>query len=336
MRLRLMLAAMLPVLGLAGIAVAVPPDDAPVNIGVTCGTSADLHSAPPATHRIRTQGTDVSLDVGINANRNVAGATVDVLEARALPATGGENYLNAIDWAPVYANTSNGQYPSPCPGYSSPSVDNGALDIAALPVPTGAGDAITMTAAYTLQSKYNQVWWSSDQAYFVTHDLNLEWLTASYGNLRFYVGGRGEATIGPYMISQNGEITRMTRENPAVAQLSFSANRANEYGHILPKAGRFVALVWNLWGQDTVVVIPDLSHGGYITMIDVGAGGAYPICSTNLDPLLCGLVQWSTPHLLVDGGVPYQVGAGSKRQFSQTYLIGTTKAQVAALGFDIP
>jgi len=376
---------MLPAL-MIGNAWAAPAANAPVNSSVTCGTVADGNTILPVTNIISAQGQDVSLQVGVNinhggvgvqmilGNRNVAGATVDVLEARSSAGkgmqyqyyfkqgdsqffffhqaagnagtfqwgtgnsyVGGNNYLNAIDWTPVINDSYNGQATSPCPGNSGPllaSVDNGALDIAAAPMTTAAGNAISMTAAYTLQSKFNQYWWGTGLAWQAQHALNLNRVTATNGNLRFYVGSVGGLSVGPYAIYQDGEVARFARENPAVAVLAADGTDVskNEYALVRGADNRFVAFVWNLWGQDTVVVIPNVKGGGTLGK----TGNSFPgltACPAGSSNAFCGSVQWLTN--VVNAVGTYQIEAGGQRQLSNTYYIGT-KAQMAALGYVIP
>ncbi len=376
---------MLPALTLCAAVSAAPAGNASVNTSVTCGNVADINSPLPVTNAIQAQGTDVSLQVGVNinhggvgvqmilGNRNVAGATVDVLEGRGTAGrgmqfgyffrqgdqlftfnqaagsaatfqwgtsnnyVGGDYYLNAIDWTPVYNNTYNGQATSPCPGNTGPfiaSVDNGALDLAAGPLPTSAGNAISMTAAYTLQSKYNQYWWGNGLAWQAQHALNLNRVTGVNGNLRFYLGSAGGGVVGPYRISEDGEITRLASENAAAVQIALNGSdvNRNEIALVTGGAGRFVAFVWNLWGQDTVIVVPNVSNGGTIAK----SGNSFPslaACPSGTTNAFCGSMVWLTN--IVNAVGTYQIEAGGQRQLSNSYYIGT-KPQMRALGYNIP
>lgn len=376
---------MLPVLA-TGAAMAAPASNAAVNTSLTCGTVADGNTVLPTTNIISAQGSDVSLQVGLNinhggvatqfilGNRNVAGATVDVLEGRSTAGkgmqfqtffrqgdnqtftfrqgagnaatfqwgtgnnyVGGDYYLNAIDWTPIINDTYNGQATSPCPGNSGPflaSVDNGALDIAAAPIPTSAGNAISMTAAYTLQSKFNQYWWSSGMAWQAQHAFNLSRVTATNGDLRFYLGTRGGSVAGPYRIHQDGEVARLAAENPTAVVLGSNGSdvNRNESALVVGATGRYAAFVWNLWGQDTVVVVPNVSNGGTL----LKSGNSYPglaACPNGTTNAFCGSMTWLTNILNAPGS--YQIEAGGQRQLASTYYIGT-KAQVTALGYPVP
>jgi hypothetical protein len=214
--------------------------------------------------------------------------------------------INAMDWNPLVSDHihETGAAFSPCKG-TGYLFDNGKVDVNGSLVNTSAGSVILWKNAYSFQSRMNQSWpsWSAEQALYLNKQV------ASMGNLRIYLK-RGTTLVGPIR-----PVSRFSIPGATCVQNNGSACNTGPYD--------YAVLVWNIFGLDVGIAIPNLSNGVSLNMEEV------TYCA-NASDLTCGNISFHSWTSLGSVNIP----AGAVRTVSRNYYIGTLP-QLAALGYTI-
>lgn len=195
---------------------------------------------------------------------------------------------------------------SPCTD-SGYLFDDGKVDVFGAPVPTPTqGTALVWENNYSYRARVAQSWpgWSAEQAFYLSKSV------AAAGDLRIFLVREGEAhgPIRPY--------ERFTIPGATCQQVDGS--KCNTPGY------DYAVLVWNIFGLDVGIAIPDLQEGVSLNLEET------VYCASASDHA-CGNINF---HSWLRRG-PLEVAAGETRTLSQRYYVGTLP-QLAELGFPVP
>ena len=215
----------------------------------------------------------------------------------------GQN-IHSLGWNPVYSDHIHavaGAH-SPCipNGYI---FDDGAVNILGAKVATPHGTALVWKNQYRYKSRIQQQWpsVSVEQAFYLSRSV------ARMGNLRLYLR-RGATKHGPFKPYDSFSIPSATCD-----QVNGS--------HCNTLAYDYAVLVWNIFGLDIGIAIPDLNAVSMNLETRTYCGNAANDA--------CGNLNF---HSWVRNGGADSIAPGEIRTYSQLYYVGTLP-QLADLGY---
>jgi hypothetical protein len=214
--------------------------------------------------------------------------------------------IYSLGWNPLYSDhiheVAGGHSPCNRSGYV---FDDGAVHILGARVQTPHGVALAWRNQYSFRSRVQQSWpnWSIEQAFYLSRPV------ARAGNLRLYLR-RGATMHGPIRPYDSFSIPSATCD-----QVRGSHCNTLAYDYAL--------LVWNIFGRDIGVAIPDLNA--------VSLNLETVTYCSNAANDSCGNINF---HSWLRRGGAASFATGQIRTYGQVYYVGTLP-QLADLGYTL-
>jgi hypothetical protein len=224
--------------------------------------------------------------------------------------------IGSYTWNTLFADsaTASSGGLSPCNSGNDYSFDYGSPSITGNTVSTADGDAILWQNNYTFDSQVNQNWpaWSAINGFYFPRQI------ARQANLRVYLisGGVQTGPILPYdHFTFQGASCSISQAFPGISGSSCTFTQNYDY----------VVLVWNIFGQDIGIAIPNVPAGSGIGLED----SIY--CSDSSNDA-CGSIFLLESVWRSNGTVSFPIG--TQRSYSINYYVGNPQ-QLADLGYAV-